>query len=476
MTRETAPSPTQDPAAGIGGRIDRIPAPTRRHLGLIAMLAGLFMFDIVDLGSFAYVAPVIREQWDLSIETIGILTSTAFLGMVFGGLIGGRLADRFGRRPVVLIAVTFFSLACLASALATGPVFLGVTRFLTGLGLQAATSAILVMASEMFPKPFRGRAMSIILGFALIGAPMIALVARIVVPMGTWQWIYVAGSGGVIIALIGIKVLPESPRWLASHGCYEQADALVTQYEEEYVRTKRRELPAPIVDTFVPVATKTSTAAIFSRGLIGRTLAATAAFCILILLNYGLPQWLPVILIDRGYPQDDALTFAFILSFAYVIGAFLSALIIDRFERKTTITACAVILIGAYLAVGFIPSVPVLLIAGFLAGLLSQAISAAMYSYVPEMFPVEVRGIGAGFANGMGRVAGVFSGVIVAAVIAAFATEGVFVYLAVVALAMALVIQAGPRIGIREARKRLLHGQQPKAVEPERSDDRIPTA
>lgn len=472
----SAPVASVDVVASIGARIDRIPSLTRRHYRLIALLTGLFIFDIIDLGSFAYVAPALREEWGLSIDTIGVLTSTAFLGMFFGGLVGGRLADRFGRRPIILFAVTFFSLACLASAFAPGLEFLGVTRFLTGFGLQAATGAILVMASEVFPKPFRGRAMSAVLGFSLIGAPAIALVARVVVPAGQWHWVYIVGSFGIVIALLGVKLLPESSRWLAAHGRYAEADAQVQAYEDEFVRTRRRELPAPVVDAFVPTARNSSIAEIFSRRLIGRTIAATGAFCVLILLNYGLAQWLPTILVERGYPQDEALTFAFILSFAYIFGAFLALLIIDRVERKITIAASALLMAAAYLAIGFVDSVPVLLVAGFVAGLLSQTVSAVIYSYVPEMFPPEVRGLGAGFANGTGRIAGIFSGVIVAAVISAFSTQGVFIYLALVAFAMVVVIQFGPRIGIRESRAALASSRKASSMAGTASVDKATVA
>jgi putative MFS transporter len=418
----------------------------------MAMLIGLFTFDIIDLGALAYVAPALREEWGISLGTVGLLTSAAFIGMFIGGLVGGRLADRFGRRRVLLLAVVFFSLASLSSAAATGPVYLGITRFLTGLGLQAATGAILVLVSEMFPKPFRGRAMSVVLGVSLLGAPLIGLVARVVVPGGGWPWIFVVGAMGLISAAVAYKALPESPRWLAAQGRWAEADAGVRAFEEEVQLATGRALPPLFVDRTVPQTHGSGLAELFRRGLIRRTGAATLAFCLLVLLNFGVAQWLPTILIERGYPQDDALTFTFILSFAYIVGALAAAVVIDRFERKVTIAVSALIMAAAYLSIGFVDLVPVLLVAGFIAGALSQTVAAILYSYVPEMFPTEVRGAGAGFANGVGRIAGAFSGVIVAAIITAFATEGFFIYLAGVAALMALAIQLGPRVGIREAR------------------------
>ncbi|TAJ49108.1 MAG: MFS transporter [Herbiconiux sp.] len=441
-------------AEEITARLDRIPALTRKHIVLIVLLISVFTFDIIDLASFSYVAPGLIADWGVSVEQIGLLTSTAFIGMFLGGVIGGRLADRFGRRPLVLVGVVIFSLASLASALAPTPEILGGLRLFTGFGLQMATGAILVTVSETFPKPFRGRVMALVLGVSLIGGPIIALVGRIFVPLGMWHVVFIVGGLGLIPAAFALKYLPESPRWLAIKGRGDLADAQLRIYESQY-EAKRGPLPGLQIAPAAAAGKKSSILDIFRRNLIARTIVATLAFCCLILLNYGFASWLPTILIERGYPQTDALTFSFILSFATMAGALVALLFIDRIERKVSIALAVVLMAVSYLTIGFVDSVPVLLIAGFLANMLSQVVSATMYAYVPEMFPVSVRGVGAGFANGVGRVAGIFSGIILAAVIAAFAVQGVFVYLAIVAVVMGVIVLFGPVIGIRTAHLKL---------------------
>ncbi|MEU1301526.1 MFS transporter [Streptomyces shenzhenensis] len=433
-------------------RIDSLPGLTRGHVTLAVLLTTLFFFDVVDLTSFAYVAPALLEEWDLSIGQLGTLTSTAFAGMFAGGLVGGWLADRFGRRPMVLTGVLLFSAASLAAAFAPNPELLGACRFVTGFGLQMTTGAVLVIVSETFPKPFRGRVMALILGVSLVGAPVIALIARLVVPIGLWHIVFIVGALGVVPAAFAFRTLPESPRWLALNGQGDRADAQLSEYERQAVAKYGALLPVTPDEATAAEPGTTSVLAIFTSGLFGRTVVAVLAFCGLVLLNYGFGAWLPTILVERGYPQDDALTFAFILSFASMIGALVAIMFIDRIERKTAIAAGVLIMAVCYLAVGFVESVPVLLIAGFAANMLAQTVSATMYSYVPEMFPTQVRGVGAGLANSMGRFAGIFSSIILAAVLSAFAVEGVFLYLTAVAVVMAAVVCFGPVIGIRASR------------------------
>ncbi|RYF45516.1 MAG: MFS transporter, partial [Comamonadaceae bacterium] len=167
--------------AVLTARLDRIPTLTRKHIGLVALLISLFVFDIVDLSALSFVAPALREQWGLTLEELGLLTSTAFIGMFLGGLIGGRLADRFGRKPILLVGVVLFSLASIASAFAPNAEVLGVLRFILGFGLQMTTGAVLVIVSESFPKAFRGRVMASVWPavVALLGGSALAIVGLV---------------------------------------------------------------------------------------------------------------------------------------------------------------------------------------------------------------------------------------------------------------------------------------------------------
>lgn len=444
-------STTQNTTAEVvAGRMDRIPRLTSYHRKVLALLVALFIFDYMDLVSFVYVAPTLRAEWGLSIEQIGLLASCVFIGMLVGGLIGGRLADTLGRKPVMLLSVTVFSLGSLGSALATGPEMFAATRILTGVGLTAATGVILVLVTELFPKSHRGRVMAFVNGLASLGVILIAVIALVVIPLGAWRIVFVVGALGILMVPIAFKFLPESPRWLASVGRFDDAERGIDAFESAYRSQHTEKLPEPILDSYVPVAKKSSLAELFRPTLLPRTVLATVIFGLFVLLNYGLNQWMPVILVESGYPQSQALGISLALSIGQVIGTLVSATFIDRFERKTTIAVCAALMTICYLLIGFVDSLPLLLISGFLANLFLAFVVVGIFTFVPEIFPVAVRGAGAGVANGIGRLAGVFSSIIIAAVIVGFGTSGVFIYLALVAVILVVCALLGPRIGVQK--------------------------
>jgi putative MFS transporter len=443
-------STTQNTTAEVvAGRMDRIPRLTSYHRKVLALLVALFIFDYMDLVSFVYVAPTLRKEWGLSIDQLGLLTSCVFIGMLLGGLVGGRLADRFGRKPVMLLSVGVFSLGSLGSALATGPEMFAATRILTGIGLTAATGVILVLVTELFPKSHRGRVMALVNGLASLGIVLIAVIALVVVPLGAWRVVFVVGALGIVMVPIAFKLLPESPRWLASVGRFDDAERGIDAFESAYRAQHTEKLPEPVLDSYVPVAKKSSLTELFRPTLLPRTVLATVIFGLFVLLNYGLNQWLPVILVERGYPQSQALGITLALTVGQIIGTLVSSFFIDRFERKTTIAVCAGVMTVCYLLIGFVDSLPLLLVCGFLANIFLAFVVVGIFTFVPEIFPVSVRGAGAGVANGVGRLAGVFSSIIIAAVIIGFGTSGVFIYLALVAAILVGCALLGPRVGVQ---------------------------
>ncbi|GAA4615119.1 MFS transporter [Saccharopolyspora hordei] len=425
--------------ADLAARLDRIPIVTPQHRRWAWLLGALFVFDLVDLNTFAYVAPALRAEWDLSIADVGAITSAGFVGMFVGAIVGGRLSDRIGRRPVLIGATFFYSLFSLLSAFAVGPWSLGALRVLTGFGLQAMTGVLLVWVSEMFPPTKRGRYQALLLATGLAGVPLAAWVARLVVPLGpgSWRWIFVLGSLGAIGGVVAVRILPESVRWRAAHGLVGGEADLVARLEEQAERQIARPLPEPVPAAPV-VSGKLSE--LMSGATLRKTVVAALACVFLILSFYGFSSWVPTLLVERGYTTAQSLTFSSILAIAAVPGALLAAPIIDRFERKIVIFGLEVAVAVFLLLFGLIPHAVAIIVCGFGAALLMQTGVAALYTYIAEVFPLHLRGLGSGIANGSGRLAGVLGGVLVAGLYSGLGLTAVYIYLAGAALAMGLVM------------------------------------
>jgi putative MFS transporter len=425
----------------LAARLDRIPVVTPTHRRWVGLLGFLFVFDLVDLNSFAYAAPALRTEWGLSIGQVGAITSAGFVGMFAGAVVGGRLSDRIGRRPVLIGAVLFYSLFSLLSAMATGPWMLGAMRVLTGFGLQAMTGVLLVWVSEMFPRSLRGRYQALLLAIGLAGVPIAAWVARFVVPMGegAWRWIFVVGALGVVGGVVAMKVLPESIRWRAAQGRPIRPDdeALVAGMEEQAERRTGEPLPVPVPDRPVVPGRLTE---LLRGAMLRRTIVAAGACVFLILSFYGFSSWVPTLLVERGYSAAQSLTFSSILAIAAVPGALLAMPVIDRFERRSVVLGLECVVAVLLLLFGLVDSPVAIIVCGFGAAMLMQTGVAVLYTYIAEVFPLHLRGLGSGIANGSGRLAGVIGGVVVAALYTGSGIVAVYVYLAVAALLMGLAL------------------------------------
>ncbi|MBU6530159.1 MFS transporter [Streptomyces mayonensis] len=441
MTTTTNGEPRSGAAhtASATARLDRIPVATRSHRRWAVLLGFLFSFDLIDLNTFAYVAPRLREQWGLSLDTVGVVTSVGFAGMFLGAILGGRLSDRFGRRRVLLGAVVFYSAFSLLSALSFNAWQMGVTRFLTGVGLQAMTGVLLVWVSEMYPRALRGRYQSWILVLGFVGVPVAAWVSRLVIPLSTesWRWVFVVGALGLFGVIVAARTLPESVRWHVAHGREEEALALVERLEKEAVARTGTDLPPPLETAPVPRARLAD----LLTGRNRRRLIATSLVSIfLILCFYGFNSWLPTLLVENGYTQSESLNVTSWLAAAAVPGALLAMPFIDRFDRRLLLLVIESVVAVLLLAFGLVDGGAALVLTGFLATMLLQCGVAVQYTYIPEVFPTPLRGLGAGIATGFGRLAGVVGGVTVSWIYTAFGFTSVFVYLAVTALLMGLVL------------------------------------
>ncbi len=434
--------PTGSQATSIASpsaRLERLPRIVGPHRIWLVILSVMYMCDLADIYGLSYAAPAMRKTWDLSTTQVGALTSCTFAGMAIGAVVGGRLSDRFGRRRTMIVAALIFSLSSILSGLAPGFWVFAILRFLTGAGLQAALGVVLVYVAEMFPRAARGRFLSIVVGMGSLGIPFIAVASRAIVPAGpeTWRWVFVLGGIGLIPALLGSFLLPESVRWDECNGQVPRADKLVTRLEQQVVARTGAALPNP---TFAVLAVKQPVTQLFTARYRRRTLVSSAAMALLILGFYGFNNWVPTLLVDRGFTVAEALTVSTLLSIAPVIGSLAAVPITDRWERRWTCLVLCLLAAAAMIVFALTHNYAALVISGFVAAFILLTNTAVLYAYLPEIFPTTLRGAGAGLANGTGRVAGIASGFIIAAIAGASGFGGAFTATAVFTALTGLVL------------------------------------
>jgi MFS family permease len=387
-------------------------------------LGGAWILDGLEVTLVGSLSGAISSSASLNLSSVAVgFTASAYLaGAVAGSLIFGGLTDRFGRKPLFLITLGVYIAATLASGLAWNLASFAAFRFLTGAGIGGEYAAINSAVQEFIPARLRGRADLAINGSWWIGgavgalASLILLDPRLFAPNVGWRLAFIAGSLLGLTLVFARRFVPESPRWLMTHGRLAEAEAIVTHIEQR----AGRPLPPVPPDRLRLSLSHSLTLASVARLLViqyprrvalGLTLMVTQAFCYnAIFFTYALilTRYEGVAVKDVGW---------FILPFA--IGNFLGPLILgslfDTVGRKVMITGCYAASGALIIAVGWLFSIGVLNAAEQTAAwtaifFFASAGASAAYLTVGESFPLEARALTIAlfyaFGTAIGGVAG----------------------------------------------------------------------
>lgn len=412
----------------LDARLDRVPV-TGRHILWIAVLGLTFLVETFDNVMFASVAPAIRAEWSLTIGEIGVLASSVFIGMFVGAVVGGRLSDRIGRKPVLVAGCLIFGLSSLASAFAPSPEWLLALRIATGIGMQAAVGVLLVVVSEMFPSARRGRFFTMLTFIGFAAVPITSFTALAIVPTGpsAWRWVFVIGGVGIVIALLVLRFVPETVRWQVSHN-RSMAATRTVELLEAAAQRGGRPLPPPL--ELPPVPAQERLRDLFRGTVLRRLVVMCLAFGIYLFCLVGFQAWIPTILTSRGMDQTAALRFASVVSLSTVFGPVIIYFIADRIERKVILFVSSIITASAMMIFAFVGDPGLSIVAAFVTSMAATSMTVSFYAYIPEVFPTALRGAGVGAVNGAARVTGFLSGISVAAIYSAWGFEWLYVTLA----------------------------------------------
>lgn len=433
-------------APELAARLDRLPL-SRFHRRVLYGIAFAFFFELADLNTFAYAATGLKKYLGMSVGTIANITSASFAGMFIGAAVGGRVADRLGRRRALIWSVLWFSAFSLLNAVAWNAASMAVARLLTGIGLSAMTVIAITYLSETMPRSHRGRMQGAALAMGLAGIPVMAFFARGVVPTGPdgWRFVFVFGAAGAA-AVILIARLPESPRWLLTHGRPDAAETALTTIEAD-VSKDAGPLPPPGIAP-AEVSAEHDPRALFRGGLARRTWMLLAAWIFQTLGFYGFTSWVPVLLASHGFSLTKSLTFSALTTIGAIPGALCAWPVSDRFRRKAPCVAVSVLIAACGLAFGTSFNAVAIVVFGFAVSFFIQMFAALLYAYTPELYPTGLRNTGSGLAYGVGRLANIAGPPIVAVIYGGAGYGWVFVYIAACWIATALAIGVfGPATG-----------------------------
>jgi MFS transporter, AAHS family, 4-hydroxybenzoate transporter len=354
-------------------------APITRHQWVVAVMCGLIVFvDGFDAQAMGYVAPALEKALGISRSMLGPVISSGLVGMMIGALVSGSLADRFGRRPVLIGCTVIFAVGSLLTATADSIVALPAFRLLTGLGMGGAMPNAIALTSEIMPRRRRGAAVTtMICGFSL-GAAVGGFVAAAVIPRFGWQSVFVAGGvAPLVIAGAAFRWLGESPRFLAIRAGEEARDTRAA-FPVTELFTDGRALPTVLIWT---------------------------VYFMNLLNLYFLNSWLPTIISDAGIPVSTAINLTALFQVGGIGGALVLGTVLDRYFSFWVLAACylwaaiSVLLIGAAGA-----STIMLAVTIAFAGLGIIGGQNGSHAVTSGFYPTAIRSTGVGWALGVGRV------------------------------------------------------------------------
>jgi MFS transporter, putative metabolite:H+ symporter len=439
---DSAIAPKKGSVDDVVARLERMPISSW-HLRARFIVGVATFFDGFDALAIAYVLPVIAPQWHLSPPQIGLLLSASFFGQLLAALFFGWFAERYGRMPAIIWSTLIYSVMSLACAFAWDFNSLLILRTLQGIGIGGEVPVAITYIAELSRAERRGRFLLLYELVFPIGLVAAVLVGALVVPHIGWQWLFVIGALPAFVVFFMQRLLPESPRWLATKGRYVEADAVVSMIERAVERSTGP-LPAaqPVVRTRERAA---SLSDLFGPEYLGRTLSVWVIWAACFFCNFGLVVWLPSIYRTVFHLSvSDALIYTLVTQTVGLIGCLICALWIDTLMRRIWFAGAFLGATVFFVWLGYVNPVSpeAVLIVSSAAYFFISVISIGLYLYTPEIYPTRARAIGMTSSACWGRIASFLGPNVVGAAMAAWGLGSVFLIFGAVAAAAAVVAGA----------------------------------
>jgi MFS transporter, putative metabolite:H+ symporter len=431
--------PAETTTAGIVARMERIPPNGYlwRLIGAISLGAWFEFYDIIFIGA---IAPGLAKSGLLQTTTDSFLgfsgiagfIAITFLGLFLGTFFLGQLSDRFGRRRVYTAALVLYSAASAIMAFQTTGQGLLIWRLIAGIGIGVQIVTVDAFIVELAPASMRGKALGFNQALMFTAMPVAALLSAFLVPdapfgFDGWRWVVLIGAVGALFAFFILRIVPETPRWLALHGRMAEAEAVMARIEAEAVRRTGRPLAEPVVTPLPVKPARASFAEIFAPEYRTRVGMLVVFNFFQAIGYYGFVNWVPTLLIAKHIVVTKSLVYTSIMAVASPIGPLLSMAVADRVERKWLIvgSAFSILLFGSLFALA--EDAAPLIAMGVMINLSNSLLSVCYHSYQNEIFPTRIRARAAGLVYSFSRLGAMSSGFLVAALLKQGGPPDVFV-------------------------------------------------
>ncbi|CCE09268.1 protocatechuate transporter (MFS superfamily) [Bradyrhizobium sp. STM 3843] len=376
----------------------------------------IVLLDGFDTAAIGFIAPSLLKEWGIEKSALGPVLSAALFGLAAGALFSGPLADRLGRKVVLVASVLVFSLACLASAFATNLTELTVLRCVTGIGLGAAMPNAVTLLSEYCPQRLRATMTNLMFcGFPL-GAAFGGFLAAWMIPQ--WGWRSVLTLGGLTPLLLTVAlvvILPESVHYLLSRGAsVERVRKVMRKISAAALQVSQFVMLEPEHAEVTRRVNASGLGMVLSPVLRAGSLMLWIAYFMGLVIFYALINWMPILFKDAGLNPQTATLISALFPLGGV-GAVFFGWLMDRFNANLIIaagyalTAVSIFFIGQ--AAG---QLGLLMAAVFLGGVMMNTAQSSMPALAAAFYPTQGRATGVSWMLGIGRFGGIAGSFLIA--------------------------------------------------------------
>ena len=358
---------------------------------LIAVIEGL------DIQAAGIAAAGIRESFGLNSSQLGVFFSAGILGLLPGALVGGRLADRIGRKKVLILSTAVFAIFTLCTVWVNSFNSLLVVRFLAGAGLGAAMPILITLASEAVTPQNRGRAVGLMYCGMPVGAAILSLVATTEFGSDWKNIFYLGGLLPIIVIPVMMLFLPESKEFLKAQDKTEQNLQPQASFKDLFNSENRL-----------------------------RTCLIWVSYFFTLMVVYIMLSWLPSLFTELGFTRQEGATAQFYFMLSATVGTIILGMLTDRWKKAYVIILMYGGILAGLFALNAASALTQMYLAAALVGAFVIGCQGVLYAFGGIVYPTEVRATGVGVASAVGRVGAMLGPAIAGQLLAAgFGAAGV---------------------------------------------------
>lgn len=373
---------------------------------LVGLCILLNIVDGYDVQVMSFTAASVSKEWALSGSVLGILISLGLVGMAFGSLFIAPIADKVGRRTIILSCLLLSGITMLFSSHVMNPYQLGILRFVTGIGIGGLLTNGAVMANEFSTTKWKNLSVALLSTGYAIGAVVGGMIAYRLIGTVGWRSVFMCGGIFTLSVLVLVYfVLPESVEYQLikrQPTSIERINKTLAKFNIQAIHS----FPAYKELTHGKVSIKT----LFKGNFKARTIFVWIAFFSVMAGQYFILTWTPKLLTMAGMTPEQGVSLGIILNFGGIFGAILMAFLTVRYQINLVLSsffALTAIFITVFVlnSGNYVYSMWI----AVLVGVFNNGCVAGMYALANSTYDTEIRATGVGSAITMGRLGGILS-------------------------------------------------------------------